>query len=161
MVNEPAGPASWSPHERTHDSIAGPSTRMHPRHAPELLHATALVQMGRPRLLSSSTIVDCAAGGLSAAKSLLLLRDLAVPCPASCFCEPPTSLPTHPHARQTEPFESWTTGASESPPPRGLDEDEDEEAVHRVSSKYLPCYEFTVKQKMPCVALSAFVEQCS
>ena len=91
--------------------------------------------MGRPRLLSSSTIVDCAAGGLSAAKSLLLLRDLAVPCPASCFCEPPTSLPTHPHARQTEPFESWTTGASESPPPTGLDEDEDEEAVHRVSSK--------------------------
>ena len=28
--SEPAGPACWSPHKRTHDSIASPSSRMHP-----------------------------------------------------------------------------------------------------------------------------------
>ena len=88
--------------------VAGPARdRCTPHYdAPEVLHATALVQQAlMPRILTSSSSVDMRSWRSERSKvSSFATSPLRVQLPASA--NPPTTLPNHPHARKPNPLKA-------------------------------------------------------
>ena len=91
---------------------------MHPHcNAPEVLHATALVQQAlMPRILTSSSFVDMRSWRSERSKvSSFATSPFRVQLPASA--NPSTTLPNHPHARKPNPLKAGARARRDHRPP--------------------------------------------
>ena len=96
--------------------------QMHPHcNAPEVPHATALVQQGlKPRISTSFSSADMRSWRSERSKiSSFATSPLRVQLPASA--NPPTTLPNHPHARKPNPLKAGARARRNHRLP-GLDE---------------------------------------
>ena len=117
------GTSGGVPAKRTHlASLPLPRDRCTPHcNAPEVLHATALVQQGlKPRISTSFSSADMRSWRSERSKvSSFATSPLRVQLPASA--NPPTTLPNHPHARKPNPLKAGARARRNHRLP-GLDE---------------------------------------